>query len=218
MPSTVTWSSCMHSSSAACVFGDARLTSSTSSRLVKTGPRRNSNSFRRWLNTFTPVTSDGSRSGVNCRRENEQSIERESAFASIVFPTPGKSSMIRCPSPTRQSTQRRRVSSGAWITRATFAAIAASSSAAPDAGRGSLRASIKHPFDLVQHHGRNLRLRRAGDVAASAGREDHDLVLVAVEADVLARHVVVDEQVEVLSLQLLGRAREAVPARLGGEA
>ena len=41
---------------------------------------------------------------MNWRRENEQSSERASAFASIVFPTPGKSSMIRCPSLTRQST------------------------------------------------------------------------------------------------------------------
>ena len=85
----------MHSSSAACVFGDARLISSTSSRFANTGPGRNSNSFVRWLKTFTPVTSEGSRSGVNCRRENEQSIDRASALASIVFPTPGKSSMIR---------------------------------------------------------------------------------------------------------------------------
>ena len=91
----MTWFSCIDSSSAACVFGDARLISSTSSRFANTGPGRNSNSFVRWLKTFTPVTSEGSRSGVNCRRENEQSIDRASALASIVFPTPGKSSMIR---------------------------------------------------------------------------------------------------------------------------
>jgi hypothetical protein len=71
---------------------------------------------------LTPVTSDGSRSGVNCTRENEQSIERAIALASIVFPTPGKSSMIRCPSLTRQSTQRRSVSTGAWTTRPRFSA------------------------------------------------------------------------------------------------
>jgi hypothetical protein len=84
----------MHSSSAACVFGDARFTSSTSRRFAKTGPGRNSNSFCCWLKTLTPVTSDGSRSGVNWSRANRQSSERASAFASIVFPTPGKSSMI----------------------------------------------------------------------------------------------------------------------------
>jgi hypothetical protein len=46
--------------------------------------------------------SDGSKSGVNCSREKVQSSDRASAFASIVFPTPGKSSMIRWPSLTRQ--------------------------------------------------------------------------------------------------------------------
>src|SRR3954470_12779554 len=190
----------MHSSSAACVFGDARLTSSTSRRLVNTGRRRNSNSFRRWLNTFTPVTSEGSRSGVNCRRENEQSTERASAFASIVFPTPGKSSMIRCPSPTRQRTTRRSVSSGACTTRPTLAAIAAKSSAAPVTGRGSLRASMQHPLDLVQDGRGDLGLPRARHVAATVAREDDDLVVVAVEADAVSRHVVVNEQVEALAL------------------
>src|SRR5207244_27926 len=72
---------------------------------------------------LTPVTSDGSRSGVNWMREKEQSSERASALASIVFPTPGKSSMIRCPSLTRHRTQRRSVSAGAWMT---FARLSAS--------------------------------------------------------------------------------------------
>jgi hypothetical protein len=103
----------MHSSSAACVFGDARLISSTSRMFAKTGPGRNSNSFERWLKTFTPVTSEGRRSGVNWRRENAQSIERASAMARLVFPTPGKSSMIRCPSASRQRNENCRVSSGA---------------------------------------------------------------------------------------------------------
>ena len=111
-PSTVTWRSCMHSRSAACVFGEARLISSTRRTLANTGPGRNSNSFERWLKTLTPVTSDGSRSGVNWSRENEQSTERASAFARVVFPTPGKSSMIRCPSERRQRTENSSVSSG----------------------------------------------------------------------------------------------------------
>ena len=62
---------------------------------MKTGPGRNSNSFVFWLKTLTPVTSVGSRSGVNWSRENERWSERASDFASTVFPTPGKSSMIR---------------------------------------------------------------------------------------------------------------------------
>src|SRR5213592_423686 len=67
----------MHSSNAACVFGDARLISSTSSRFAKTGPGRNSNSFERWLKTLTPVTSDGSRSGELQPRERSFDRARE---------------------------------------------------------------------------------------------------------------------------------------------
>jgi hypothetical protein len=78
--------------------------------LAKTGPARNSNSFERWLKTLTPVTSEGRRSGVNCKRENAQSIERASAFARLVFPTPGKSSMIRCPSESRHRNENCKVS------------------------------------------------------------------------------------------------------------
>jgi hypothetical protein len=85
----------MHSRSADCVFGEARLISSTRRMFAKTGPGRNSNSFERWLKTLTPVTSEGRRSGVNCRRENAQSTDRAIALARLVFPTPGKSSMIR---------------------------------------------------------------------------------------------------------------------------
>ncbi len=63
--------------------------------LAKIGPGRNSNSPVFWLKTPTPVTSLGSRSGVNWIRRTEQSIDRASALASIVFPTPGTSSMSR---------------------------------------------------------------------------------------------------------------------------
>ena len=88
----------MHSSRADWVLGEARLISSTSRMFANTGPGLNSNSFERWLKTLTPVTSDGRRSGVNWSRENEQSTDRAIDFASVVFPTPGKSSMIRWPS------------------------------------------------------------------------------------------------------------------------
>ena len=100
----------MASSSADCVFGDARLISSTRRTFANTGPGLNSNSFVRWLKTLTPVTSVGRRSGVNCRRENERCSERASDFASTVFPTPGKSSMIRWPSARRHRTQSSSVS------------------------------------------------------------------------------------------------------------
>src|SRR5262245_771791 len=220
-PSIVTWFSCIDSSSAACVFGEARLISSTSSRLVKTGPGRNSNSFDFWLKTFTPVTSLGSRSGVNWSRENEQSSERESAFASIVFPTPGKSSMIKCPSLTRQRTPMRRVSSGACTTRARFSVTARRTAEADVAATRSLPASIvflQEALDLVEHSCRDLLLRRAADGALAGGTHQHDLVLGRVEADVVSGHVVVDDQVHPFVTALRPRSFQAVPPGLRREA
>ena len=95
MLSTVTWRSSMHSSSADWVLGEARLISSPTTMLAKTPPGRNSNSRVSWLKTETPVTSEGSRSGVNWMRRTEQSMLRASALASIVLPTPGTSSISR---------------------------------------------------------------------------------------------------------------------------
>src|SRR5579864_2626360 len=204
----------MHSSSAACVFGDARFTSSTSSKFANTGPARNSNSFVLWLKTLTPVTSDGSRSGVNCRRENEQSRERASAFASIVFPTPGKSSMIRCPSATRQSTTRRSASCGAWTTRPRFATIAATRSA----GSGAIAGSAKQPLHLVEDLRCDLVLRRLRHEPLAVRCEERHLVVSRLEADVGAAHVVEDEQVGLLVRKLLTRALETRFAVIGGEA
>ena len=94
-PSTVTWRSSMDSSRADCVFGDARLISSPTTMFAKMPPGLNSKSPRCWLNTDTPVTSLGSRSGVNWMRLTLQSIDRPRALASIVLPTPGTSSRSR---------------------------------------------------------------------------------------------------------------------------
>src|SRR3989441_11317974 len=46
---------------------------------------------------LTPVTSAGSRSGVNCSRSKAQPRERDSDLASMVFPTPGTSSIRTWP-------------------------------------------------------------------------------------------------------------------------
>ena len=85
----------MHSSIADWVLGLARLISSPTTMLAKIPPGRNSNCRVSWLNTETPVTSEGSRSGVNWIRRTVQSIERASALLSIVLPTPGTSSISR---------------------------------------------------------------------------------------------------------------------------
>jgi hypothetical protein len=88
----------MLSSRADWVLGLARLISSPMTMFAKIGPGLNSNSRVPWLKTETPVMSLGSRSGVNWMRETEASTLRASDRASIVLPTPGTSSMSRCPS------------------------------------------------------------------------------------------------------------------------
>ncbi len=81
--STVTWRSSMASSSADCVLGEARLISSPTTMLAKTPPGRNSNSRVSWLKTETPVTSEGSRSGVNWMRRTVESMLRARALAQL---------------------------------------------------------------------------------------------------------------------------------------
>src|SRR5919198_758194 len=216
-PSTVTCCSCMHSSSAACVFGDARLISSTSRRFANTGPGRNSNSFVRWLKTFTPVTSDGRRSGVNWIRENETSSERASAFASIVLPTPGKSSRIRWPSATRQRTTSRSVSSDACTTRPRFSTIARIASAASATRRDSGSLTQQLLGSLYDRRGDSV-FRRLRESLLAVRADEHDLVLARVEADVCARDVVEHDEVDAFPRQLLACARETPVAVVGGEA
>src|SRR5919197_2157996 len=215
-PSIVTCCSCMHSSSAAWVFGEARLISSTSRRLANTGPGRNSNSFERWLKTLTPVTSDGSKSGVNWIRENETSSERASAFASIVLPTPGKSSRIRWPSATRQRTHSRSVSCGAWTMRARFARTAPIVRAASRVRSGS--GSLTQQLLCLRHdHGGDPRLRRLLEPLLAVGPDQHDLVVRGFEADVVAGDVVEHDQVDALAHALLARALEPLRAVIGRE-
>src|ERR1700687_3221273 len=74
---------------------------------------------------LTPVTSEGSRSGVNWRRSKEQPRERASDLASIVLPTPGTSSIRMWP---RLSSAMAQSSISALLptsTRLTFSAIRA---------------------------------------------------------------------------------------------
>src|SRR4051794_698525 len=231
----------MHSRSAACVFGDARFTSSTSRRFAKTGPGLNSNSLVRWSKTLTPVTSEGRRSGVNWRREKSQSSDRASAFASIVFPTPGKSSMIRWPSATRQRTTSRRVSAGAWTTRARLPAIAATRSAGCGASAGREAAQLgtsggdglgpclssravpsgsakEQALHLVEDGRRDLVLRRLLDEPLPGRGDERHLVVAGIEADVVAPHIVEDEEVGVLVGELLPRAPQSAVALVCREA
>ena len=121
--STVTCRSCMHSSRPDWVFGLARLISSTSTTFANTGPGRNSKRASRWLKTLVPTTSAGRRSAVHWMRAYSASIERASARASAVLPTPGLSSISTCPSAKTDTSRSLSVSSGTLTARAMFVAM-----------------------------------------------------------------------------------------------
>ena len=94
----------MASRRADCVLGVALFTSSARTICDITGPCRNSNSEVCWLKMVTPVTSLGSRSGVNWMRLKVRPSERAIDFASVVFPTPGTSSIKTWPDESRAMT------------------------------------------------------------------------------------------------------------------
>ena len=104
VPSIVTWYSCIASSRADCVLAGARLISSASSTWQKIGPLRRTNSFVLRSKMEVPVTSDGSRSGVNWTRGNWQPRRRANVFDSVVLATPGTPSSRTWP-PAEQGDQ-----------------------------------------------------------------------------------------------------------------
>src|SRR3954462_10237070 len=67
----------MHSSRPDCVFGDARLPSSTTTMFAKIGPRRNSKRCSRWLYTLVPTMSAGRRSAVHWMRGDWRAARRQ---------------------------------------------------------------------------------------------------------------------------------------------
>src|SRR5262245_10298716 len=105
--SSDTCASFMASSRLDCVFGVVRLISSARMMLVNSGPGLNTNSLVFGSHTETPSTSDGSMSEVNWIRWNSAPIERASAAASVVLPTPGTSSMSRWPRARSPTTAKR---------------------------------------------------------------------------------------------------------------
>src|SRR3954469_22564718 len=241
--STVTLRSCMHSSRPDWVFGDARLISSTSTMLAKIGPGRNSKRVSRWLKTFVPTTSAGSRSAVHWTRANCSSMDRASARASVVLPTPGRSSSRMWPSAAMQTSAWSRTSVrtstapvSAWATRRDRATAVSSSESATRSGssmlamveggrarargrtlcRGALlRAQI---VDGLEHRAGHRGLRRSRHMTLAAGGHDGHLVLDAFEADVLPADVVDDDRVEALAAQLVAAVLDRALAVLGGEA
>src|ERR1700712_3564017 len=78
---------------------------------------------------LTPVTSLGSRSGVNWMRRTVAAIDAANALASIVFPTPGTSSRSRCPSASSTTSAVRTTSDLPSMTVSTAARIASATEA-----------------------------------------------------------------------------------------
>ena len=74
--------------------------------------------------TLTPVTSDGSKSEVNSIRRCRQSTEAATALPRLVLPTPGTSSMRRCPPAIKQVTAWRMADSLPWMTLRTLRTMA----------------------------------------------------------------------------------------------
>src|SRR3990172_3242851 len=120
-PSMVACRSSMHSRSADCVLGVARLISSASTIWAMIGPGLNSNSWVFWLKMERPVTSEGSRSGVNWMRRKLQPKLRAMALARTVLPVPGTSSMSRWPWQSSATRARRTASCLPTMTRSTLA-------------------------------------------------------------------------------------------------
>ena len=134
-PSSVTCRSSMASSSALCALGEARLISSASTSCAKIGPRWKRNLPVSRSKIDTPSTSAGNRSLVNCTRWNDRPSVLARACASVVLPTPGMSSISRCPRASRQARHSRICSSLPRMTRLSCARTAAIG--APAAGRGA---------------------------------------------------------------------------------
>src|SRR5918999_2425281 len=134
--------------------------------------------------------------------------------------------MIRWPSATRQSTQRRSVSAGAWTTFARLS-VTRSSASARGSSAALLCASMPHSvlrllreqsLDLVEDGGGDRLLRPLRHFAfPSLGQQDN-LVVGRVEADPVAPYVVVDDEIDLLVVQHRSLSLEPGPADLGAEA
>ena len=151
-PSIVTWRSFIASSKADWVLGVVRLISSASKKLVKMGPGLNSNASRVLLYTVTPTTSLGSMSLVNWMRWKPLSRLWASVWARVVLPTPGTSSISRCPRASRHTTAKRSTSALPRITRASDCSSAVTRAASSMVGG--------LPVDTNYHHSRPNRLPR----------------------------------------------------------
>src|SRR5215471_12931806 len=160
-PPTVTWYSCIASSSAACVRGGVRLISSARMMFANTGPRMNrtcrfpvsaSSSM-----TSVPRMSDGIRSGVNWIRLNLRLTASASVLMSSVFARPGTPRSRQCPPAKRQARISRRTCSCPMMTRPISASRRATRSAAWSNGTRAGGGAMDCVVTLGKRMGRRSR-------------------------------------------------------------
>ena len=220
-PSTVTWDSCIASSSADWVFGDARLTSSTSRRLRI--PAR-AEAERPVVLLVDVHACDVGREQVGCELHSRE-IQLERAAERLRehgLPTPGTSSMSTCPSARRQRSGMRRVSAGRGSRSPDLRRPGRRDRLPhrwPEAGGwwpGSITPLLEQALDLVEY----LASHRAPSTPSArelAAARRADLVVRLVEPDVGPPDVVVDDEITFLSVEHRALALESVLPALGAE-
>src|SRR5271157_1807374 len=106
----------------------------------------------------TPRTSDGSMSLVNCSRWKRPETELASAWARVVLPTPGTSSMSRWPRASKQTRDRRTTSvlprSAVPRADSSSASLGRISGENPAGG-----AMVDSRWDITVHHTKDRRGR-----------------------------------------------------------
>ena len=161
-------------------------------------------------------------------RANEQSSERASALASVVLPTPGTSSTSTCPSASSATTARSTIAASPLTASRTFAITRSAASRALSRPRCSASAASIALILRVSAPGRVqscstrsstapaiARLGARATCVTPSARDERDLVVIDVEADVGARDVVEHDQVDALAhaLGLGARRRRRRPPR-----
>src|SRR3954447_7602704 len=137
----VTWPSCMTSSSALWTFAGARLISSASRKLQKTGPSSVAKPPVSGRKMRVPTRSAGTRSGVNCRRLNDPPSTSATVLTVSVLARPGTPSSSTWPPASSATSTRSSIASWPTITRLISNSAVSSASCASRDGFGSLRES-----------------------------------------------------------------------------
>lgn len=143
-PPAVTCRSPIASRSADCTFGGARLISSTSRSVLKTGPGRNS--IRRSLGwkTWVPVMSAGMRSGVHWIRAKLPASPDDRRRTARVLASPGAPSIRTCP-PARSAIIRRSTSCARPIRPASISDMSRRAGSARRASPASMCSAVSDP-------------------------------------------------------------------------